>query len=260
MTVYVGTSGWQYRHWLGRFYPRKPRVADDLAFYAERFQTVELNGTFYKLPEAKTFADWARRTPDDFVFAMKANRFLTHIKRLKEPHDAIERMMGAAAKLGSKLGPVLVQLPPGFRCDVGRLRETLGAFADITPGTRVAFEFRDESWYTDDVRASLCAADAALCIADRGSKLITPAWRTAEWGYVRFHEGRGRPPSCYGPGALGSRARLINDIFGAAEVWAYFNNDAHGCALRDARTFARACEREGLDVTRTPSPQDVRVG
>jgi len=142
MPLYIGTSGWQYRHWLGRFYPRDRRPHDDLAYYAARFQSVELNGTFYKLPEAGTFDDWRDRTPPDFVFAMKASRFLTHIKRLNEPHEPVTRMMERASHLGAKLGPVLLQLPPQFTRDTNRLRVAL---AEFDAHARVAVEFRHDS-------------------------------------------------------------------------------------------------------------------
>ena len=175
MPLYIGTSGWQYRHWLGRFYPRKPRLEDDLAFYAARFQTVELNGTFYRLPEAETFADWAARVPGDFIFAVKASRYLTHIKRLNDPEEPVQRLMTRAARLGAKLGPVLVQLPPNMKRDVGRLQRALDAFPrDV----RIAVEFRHDSWYVDEVRDLLARSGAALCLADRGSQMITPEWRT----------------------------------------------------------------------------------
>lgn len=261
MTVYIGTSGWQYRHWLGRFYPRRPRASDELAYYARRFATVEANGTFYRLPEASTFEDWARRTPGDFIFAMKASRFLTHIKRLKEPREAVERMMERAVKLGVKLGPVLLQLPPDFRCDLGRLRDTLDAFDALAAGVRVAVEFRHHSWFAEETRRLLEQRNAALCIADRGSRLITPPWRTADWGYVRFHEGRAHPRPCYGASALASRAELIRGLFGRdASVFAYFNNDPLACALRDAAVFANACTRAGLCPARTVDAHDVAVG
>src|SRR5437870_6066666 len=125
--VLVGTSGWQYRHWRERFYPRK-RGLDDLAYYAERFQTVEINASFYRLPEADTFRDWARRVPEDFVFGVKASRYLTHILRLREPQDAVQRLMNNAGGLGKKLGPVLLQLPATFRLDISRLAAALEAF------------------------------------------------------------------------------------------------------------------------------------
>jgi uncharacterized protein YecE (DUF72 family) len=261
MTVYIGTSGWQYKHWRDRFYPRTPRVPDELAFYAARFQTVEANGTFYRLPEASTFEDWAARTPDDFVFAMKASRFLTHIRRLNEPRDAVERMMERASKLGGKIGPVLLQLPPDFRCDIRRLEGALVAFDKFAPGVRVAAEFRHDSWFVDDVRRVLEQHDAAFCIADRGSRLITPAWRTAGWGYWRFHEGRASPRPCYGRSSLSARAVTIRDLFGSeSNVYAYFNNDALACALRDAHVFAEACLRAGLCPTRTAPANEIKVG
>ena len=250
MPVYAGTSGWQYRDWRGRFYPRKPAPDDDLAFYAARFQTVELNATFYRLPEADTFAGWAKRVPGDFVFAMKASRFLTHVRRLRDPQEAVERMMSRARRLGRKLGPVLLQLPPDMRRDGDRLRATLRAFPRRT---RVAVEFRHPSWFDDAIRRLLEDHGAALCLADRGSRLITPAWRTADWGYIRFHEGRSKDAPCYGETALRSRAALVAATWGpSADVFVYFNNDAYACAVRDAALFARAARRCRLDVSRTP--------
>src|SRR5690349_8652101 len=128
MPAYVGTSGWQYRHWRGAFYPRLARGPDELAFYAARFATVELNGTFYRLPEAATFTGWAARTPADFIFAVKASRYLTHIRRLREPAEPVQRLMDRAGRLGAKLGPVLLQLPPTLQADAGLLRDTLQEF------------------------------------------------------------------------------------------------------------------------------------
>lgn len=256
MTIHIGTSGWQYRHWLGRFYPSKPRVPDDLAFYAGRFATVELDSTFYRLPASATFEAWKRRTPDEFVFSMKASRYLTHIRRLRDPHDPVDLILSRAAGLGEKLGPVLLQLPPQMRRDDARLAATLREFDGRA---RVAVEFRHDSWFDDAVRRILEAHDAAICLADSGSRLVTPVWRTAGWGYVRFHFGTGSPPSCYGAQALVSRAHLLAVVFGDADVFVYFNNDAYGCALRDASRFARACARIGLTTTRTPEPE-IRAG
>jgi uncharacterized protein YecE (DUF72 family) len=260
LTLYVGTSGWQYRHWSGRFYPRRPAPADELAFYAERFGTVEANGTFYRLPPAGTFDDWRRRVADGFVFAIKASRFLTHMKRLSEPDQPVERLMSRASRLGPKLGPVLLQLPPNMRPDTGRLRDTFDAFARHGD-PRVAVEFRDERWFVADVRRLLEQRNAALCLADRDSRLVTPAWRTADWAYVRFHSGRARPQPCYGRDALSSRARLIADTWGRdADAYVYFNNDPLACALRDAIVFARVARSVGLRPTAVPDVGDVRVG
>jgi uncharacterized protein YecE (DUF72 family) len=171
--LHIGTSGWEYAHWNRRFYPRG--TADRLDLYAEHFRTVEVSGTFYRLPETRTFADWARRTPDRFIVALKASRFLTHVRRLRQPKAPTRRLLSRADGLGSKLGPILLQLPPSFAPDADLLSDALDAFGDL----RVAVEFRDARWYTDDTRGVLESHDAALCIADRGSRLITPPWRTA---------------------------------------------------------------------------------
>jgi uncharacterized protein YecE (DUF72 family) len=254
--IYIGTSGWQYRHWVHCFYPRKPRAPDELAYYAQRFATVELNGTFYRLPETATFEEWQRRTPDDFIFAMKASRFLTHIKRLRDPHEAVERMMARASKLGPKLGPVLLQLPPQLARDDGALDATL---RELDGRARVAVEFRHPSWFEEGVRLVLQRHGAALCLADRGSRLITPLWRTAEWGYVRFHSGLGQPPGCYGDAALAARAQALADVYGDCDMYVYFNNDGFACALRDTARFSEACRAAGLATTRVAPPSDIRM-
>ncbi|HEX5014490.1 MAG TPA: DUF72 domain-containing protein [Candidatus Limnocylindrales bacterium] len=256
MPVWIGTSGWQYRDWRGRFYPSKLPVRLWLEAYAARFATVESNNAFYRLPERRTFEDWADRTPDDFVMAVKVSRFLTHIKRLADPVEPVARFTERAGGLGEKLGPALVQLPPQFRADIGRLRAALDAFPD---GIRVAVEFRHPSWFTDEVRSILEERGAALCLADRRGPR-TPIWRTTDWTFVRFHEGRARPRPCYGRAALATWARRIADNWQPDEdVFAYFNNDHRACAPRDAARFAVQCRRVGLIPTRTPSVRSVRV-
>jgi uncharacterized protein YecE (DUF72 family) len=258
VTLYIGTCGWEYAHWRGRFYPGTRGREDELAYYAARFGSVEVDGTFYRLPEAEVFEDWARRVPDDFVFSIKASRYLTHIRRLKEPVEPVAHLLSRVRRLGKKLGPILLQLPPDMRRDAGRLRDALRAFG---PHTRVAVEFRHDSWYVEETRATLVAHEAALCLADRGSRLVTPTWRTAAWGYMRFHYGTGRPAGCYGRRALAARAETIRRLFGPdADVFAYFNNDGYACALRDARTFAGAARRQGLRPARVPGLRDVRAG
>ena len=256
MPVWIGTSGWQYRDWRGLFYPQGLRQASWLEHYADRFRVVEVNNAFYRLPEANTFTAWAERTPDDFVVAVKASRYLTHIRRLREPSEAVARLLERARCLGPKLGPVLLQLPPTLAADLGALRATLACFpADV----RVAVEFRHESWFSDETRGVLADHDAAFCLAD-SPKRRTPEWRTASWGYVRFHEGRSSPRPCYGRTALGNWAGRLADLFGPDDdVYAFFNNDPRGCAVRDARRLARAVERAGLPPTRVPSSREVAV-
>jgi uncharacterized protein YecE (DUF72 family) len=256
MPLYIGTSGWQYRHWRETFYPRGVAQAAWLEFYAERFATVESNAAFYRLPDASTFAAWAKRTPDDFVMAVKASRYLTHIIRLREPEESVRLIADRVRELGDKRGPILVQLPPTMKIELDRLRRTLDAFhADW----RVCVEFRHRSWFTDEVRRELEERSAALCLADRHGP-ITPIWRTTDWTYVRFHSGRSKPLPCYGRQALASWVRRIRDNWTPDEdAYVYFNNDPRACALRDAIVFARLAHRAGFHATRVPDRHDVTV-
>ena len=257
MTVYIGTSGWQYKDWRERVYPKAVPQRAWLEYYAERFQTVESNNAFYMLPKHETFKAWAERTPDDFVMAVKMSRYLTHIKRLKESHEPVERFIDHASNLGKKLGPVLLQLPPNLKANLGLLDETL---TNLGHRVSVAVEFRHDTWFTDETRALLERHGAALCMADRGSRPISPFWDTCGWTYLRFHEGLATPSPCYGRTSLRTWAERLADIWGpSADVWAYFNNDPGGCAVRDARIFAREVERVGLEPTRVPK-ETIPVG
>jgi uncharacterized protein YecE (DUF72 family) len=254
--IYVGTSGWQYRDWRGRFYPAGLPLARWLPYYAERFRTVEVNNTFYRLPKRETFERWADATPPDFVFALKVSRFLTQFKRLRDPQEPAERFMKAASGLAGKLGPLLLQLPPGFRAAPEQLREALAAFPE---GVRLAVEFRDDSWWTDAVRQVLERADAALCLADRGGRLVSADWRTAGWGYVRLHWGA--DDACYSEFELRTWSRLLCDRFDPGDdVFVFFNNDPGACAVRNASEFARLLAEAGRYVSRTPDPLDTLFG
>lgn len=255
--LWVGTSGWQYKHWRGRFYPQKLAAARWLEHYAERFATVEVNNTFYRLPNPTTFKDWGARVPADFAMAIKASRYLTHYRRLREPEEPVSRLMKHAAPLGEHLAVVLVQLPPDLKAEPARLDETLRAFGRRV---RVAVEPRHESWWCDEVQAVLRAHDAALCLADRGSRIITPEWRTADWCYVRFHFGLAQPTSCYGPDALRRWATRLHDMYGDdADGYVYFNNDGRACAPRDAARFARDMANAGFDAGRAAEPRECHL-
>jgi uncharacterized protein YecE (DUF72 family) len=257
MPLLVGTSGWQYRHWRQTFYPNGLAQSRWLEFYADRFATVESNAAFYRLPEKSTFEAWADRTPDDFVWAVKVSRYLTHIKRLGEPTEPVKRFVDRAEGLGRKLGPALLQLPPQFKRNDERLEETL---AEFPRSMRVAVEFRHSSWWEPEIRRILERHRAALCWADRAGPR-SPLWVTTDWAYVRFHHGRAQPRSCYGRQAL---ATWINRIEGElpdrADSYVYFNNDGHACALRDAIVFARLAQAAGLRPSRVPHSSDVRLG
>ncbi len=257
VTVWIGTSGWQYRDWRGRLYPQRLPVARWLEHYAAAFATVESNNAFYRLPERHTFEAWAERTPPDFRIAVKVSRYLTHILRLREPEEPVERFVQRVAGLGPKLGPVLLQLPPQLRCDAERLAATLDRFpAEM----QVAVEFRHPSWFVDEIRALLTERSAALCLADR-RRPLTPVWRTASWTYLRFHEGRAAPRPCYGRTALASWAqRLATGWAPDEDAWVFFNNDPRGCAPRDAARFARLTARAGLRPSRVPPVRRVPAG
>lgn len=249
MPTQIGTSGWHYRDWKDHFYPAGLPSSAWLGYYAERFATVELNNAFYRLPERSAFEAWADALPDGFVVAVKASRYLTHIRRLRDPGEPVRRLVDRAAGLGPKLGPFLLQLPPNFPADPVLLDSALAAFP---PRQRVAVEPRHPSWFADPVRVLLERHGAALCLADnRGC--ATPLWATTDWGYVRFHYGRGRPPSCYGRAALDHWAKRLADLWPAtADVFVYFNNDMNGCAPRDGHQFGLAAARAGLSPTRVP--------
>ena len=257
MPVIIGTSGWQYRHWRERFYPEGVAQKRWLEYYMERFQTVESNNAFYMLPKPETFKSWADRTPDDFIMAVKVTRYITHIKRLKDTAEPVERYLTNASQLGKKLGPVLLQLPPNLKADLDNLDLTLRHFGGRA---QVSVEFRHDSWWTDECRQLLESHRANLCLADRGSRPITALWKTTDWGYVRFHAGTAAPEPCYGRAAMRTWAQRIADDYGPdSDVYVYFNNDPEGCALRDAQVFARECDRAGLAPTRVPQER-IPVG
>jgi len=251
MPVFVGTSGWQYDSWRGVLYPTRLPQRRWLECYAEQFQVVEVNSTFYHLPPAATFDGWRRRTPDDFIFALKLSRYLTHIKRLRDAEEAVDLFLERAAPLDGKVGPLLLQLPPDFRAEPQRLATVLDRF----PRTlRVAVEFRHSSWFTSEVRGLLEARNVALCLADRRSRLLGPLWRTADWGYLRMHEGRATPRPSYGRDALASWAKRIAQLWeDGSDVYVFFNNDPLGCAVRDGSRFARAVSRLQRAVSRVPA-------
>lgn len=256
MPVFVGTSGWQYASWRGRFYPRGVAQARWLDHYAARFVVVEVNNTFYRLPERRTFEDWAARAPAGFLFVCKVSRFLTHVKRLRDPDEPVSRFLDRLAGLGDRTGPVLLQLPPTLRRDVDRLAAVLDRFG----GVRTAVEFRHPSWFDDGVMALLEDHDAALCLTDRESRVIGPVLRTASWAYVRLHAGRARPRPCYGWAALAHWAERLAGLWGPDDAaFVFFNNDGHACAVRDAVRFAGAARRAGLAATRVPAEEEVSV-
>jgi uncharacterized protein YecE (DUF72 family) len=246
--LWVGTSGWQYRHWIGVLYPAGTPSRQWLALYSANFQTVEVNSTFYRLPSGAAFAGWAASTPDDFRLSCKLSRYLTHVLRLRRPGPALERFLGRASALGPKMGPLLLQLPPDLEVAEGRLEETLAALPE---GIRVAVEPRHPSWFRADVRACLERHRAALCLSDREGSPVCPLWRTATFGYLRLHWG-GRPGPGYDRGQLVAWLERLGDLHGREDdVFVYFNNDPQGAAVEDARQFSLLASSRGWRVSRT---------
>lgn len=231
MDVLVGTSGWQYDSWRGRFYPAEVPKRAWLRYIAERFPTVEVNNTFYMLPKATSFERWRAETPEGFVITLKASRYITHIRRLRDCRDAVATFWERARLLGPRLGPVLFQLPPRFAADPELLRDFLGV---LPSGTRAAFEFRDRSWEREDVYELLDAAGAAFVLADRPGARV-PEVVTGGWSYVRFHQGR-EGVADYPREKLRRWATRIAAT-SARRTYVYFNNDPGGAAARDAMSL-----------------------
>ena len=264
MPMVIGTSGWQYRDWRDVLYPAGVAQARWLEYYARTFPTVENNGTFYRLPGAGAFAAWRDRTPDGFLMVVKASRYLTHIRRLRDPAEPVARLLGAAAHLGPRLGPVLLQLPPTMTADLDALENCLSAFASFRPPAdaplaapvRVAVEFRHESWWTDETRRIMARHDAALCWADRQEQPVAPLWRTAGWGYLRLHEGAGRSWPRYTRAALRRWIQATADNWQPAEdAFVFFNNDQLGAAPHDALAFAALARDAGHQVAAVSADQ-----
>lgn len=227
----IGCSGWNYRHWRGTFYPSALPPARWFEHYARHFDTVEVNNTFYQLPDEDVFDAWDRQAPAGFVYAIKASRFLTHMKKLKDPAEPVARILGRARRLGAHLGPVLYQLPPGWKCNAPRLRALLELLPrDLTH----VLEFRDPSWYTDDALAALAEHGAGLCVHDMpGSAPQRLALGKAV--YVRFHGVNGTYAGAYPEAALRAWAAWLAEQRAAGrDVYAYFNNDIGTHAVRDA--------------------------
>lgn len=229
--ICLGTSGYVYRHWReGVFYPPGLNAREELAYYASRFPTVELNNSFYRLPSPEAFDRWRDITPPGFQFAVKGSRFITHIKQLREVSEEITLLMSRAIRLGPKLGPVLFQLPPTQQIDLTRLADFL---SQLSAHRRWVIEFRHPSWHTSTVYQLLTDHQVALCIPVGGGSHPDRV-TTAPFTYIRMHRGQ-EPAGGFTEEELGSWAAQIRALRTAGkEVYVYFNNDWEGFAIRDA--------------------------
>jgi uncharacterized protein YecE (DUF72 family) len=229
---HVGTSGWSYRHWRGPFYPAAMgKGADQLRFYAERFDAVEVNGTFYRLIEVETFRRWREQTPAQFVFACKGSRYLTHMKRLKDAARGVGRFFERIEALEEKLGPIVFQLPGRFKPDRDRL---VGFLQALPAGHRYAFEFRDPRWFEPEILEALRQRDVALCLYEFAG-LEAPLEITADFVYIRLHGPESAYQGSYGGAALRTWTKRIRGWSGKGlDVYCYFDNDDRGFAPKNA--------------------------
>jgi uncharacterized protein YecE (DUF72 family) len=227
LRVHVGTSGFSYKEWKGSFYPANIKPAEMLRFYGERFRAVEINNTFYRMPQAATLAPWTEQVGADFRFVLKAPQRITHQKRLSGIEDDVSYFLAAAAALGDRLGPVLFQLPPYLKKDVSRLDALLRL---VPAGQRAALEFRHESWFADDVYESLQRAGAALCLADTDEAPLETLRPTAPWGYLRLRRTE------YDEAALGRWAERVR-AQSWEEAFVFFKHEDEGKGPLFAQAF-----------------------
>jgi uncharacterized protein YecE (DUF72 family) len=232
--IHIGTSGWSYAHWTGKFYPTGLKNKRWLNYYSGQFKTVEINSSFYHLPTPQTFTGWKESTAADFLFSVKVSRYITHVKKLKDCREAFNRLLTAAKELGEKLGPFLFQLPP----NMGKNEDRLEEFLKILPEKyKYAFEFRNENWLTDDIFGLLEDAGCAFVISS------SPGFPhkeeiTADFCYIRMHGPSNLYSSSYSNDELKKCASLIKkNLKKNIENYVYFNNDARGYAVENARTL-----------------------
>lgn len=230
--IHIGTSGWHYAHWKGPFYPPDLPSSGYLAHYLQFFQTVEINNSFYKLPSKETFQQWRQTVPPGFLFAVKANRYITHMKKLIDPEQPLTTMFERLEALEDHLGPVLYQLPPRFRLNLERLQQFLAA---LPAGPLAAFEFRDPSWFDPAVYATLAAHNAAFCIYHL-NRSLSPREVTADFVYLRLHGPEGAYQGRYSDQELAGWAAAIRQWSeDGRDIYCYFDNDQAGYAVQDAR-------------------------
>lgn len=238
--IWIGTSGWNYKHWRGRFYPEELKHAEEFEYYQHFFDTVELNNPFYHLPPPETFKHWKAETPKDFVFAVKASRYITHMKKLKDAGDALDTFFSNARLLGKKLGPVLFQLPPGWKVN----EERLGDFLKQLPKKKkYAFEFRNTTWYTEGVYQLLRKYNCAFCIYELAGH-TSPLQVTADFVYIRLHGPGNKYQGNYSTATLKKWTKKMTEWSSEGkEVYMYFDNDQNAYAAFNAQKIKELTSR-----------------
>jgi len=229
--VHIGTSGWHYEHWAGPFYPEDVPRKDYLTYYSQHFHTVEINNSFYQLPTAKTLASWYKAVPEGFRFAVKASRYITHMKKLKDPKEPLNAFLNRVDVLGDKLGPILFQLPPRWHFDADRLYD----FLSMLPSRyRYAFEFRDTSWINPEAYEAMKKSGVAFCVYDLAG-YQSPKEITADFIYVRLHGPGSAYKGSYSVAVLSGWAGAFSTwVNKGRDVFCYFDNDEDGYAVQNA--------------------------
>ena len=230
--IHIGTSGWSYKHWVGKFYPDKSNSEEQFEFYTRHFDTVEINNSFYKLPPRSVFENWYKYSPKKFLFVVKANRFITHMLKLTKPQEPITRLFNSIDALKEKLGPVLFQLPPKWKVNAVRFKEFLEA---LPKGQRYVFEFRNETWYTEEIYQLLHQYNCAFCIYELGGHM-SPMNITADFVYLRLHgPTENKYQGSYSNAVLKKWAKqCIQWQKEKKDVYVYFDNDQEAYAVYNA--------------------------
>ncbi len=253
----IGTSGWHYAHWREVFYPRELAPSGWLGWYARHFDCVEVNNAFYRLPSQGTVRQWAESVPEGFSFAVKASRYITHVRRLNDCAQAVQRFLDRMHGLGPHQGPVLFQLPGRWRPDLSRLQSFLDG---LPPALDAAFEFRDLRWHTRDVADLLAAHGVAFCVYDADGER-SPLWLTAPFAYVRMHGPLRWYAGEYRRAGLGWLAEWLTELRRAGKgAWVFFNNDAEGRAVRDALALKELVGGIGREDRFTPAGEAAVPG
>lgn len=232
--IHIGTSGWHYKHWIGKYYPGGTKDSEQLGFYIKDFSTVEINNSFYRLPPRDAFVQWQKAVPDDFMFSVKASRYITHMKKLKDPEESLSQLVEHASGLGAKLGPVLFQLPPGWKINAERLEEFLEA---LPKKWRCVFEFRNSSWYHEEVYEALRRHNCAFCIYELDGH-TTPVKVTADFVYIRLHGPGDKYQGSYSASDLRKWQKLAEGwLDEGRDVFVYFDNDQAAYAAFNAKSL-----------------------
>ncbi len=242
--IYIGTSGWSYEHWKENFYPEGLKATDWLSYYSQVFSTVEINTTFYHTPRVTTVEHWNEIVPENFLFSVKANRYITHRKRLHDCKKSLGIFYKSIEKFKTKIGPILIQLPPSFKANKERLIDFVH---NLNKKYKYTFEFRHDTWFTDEIYEILTKHNLALCITDLHGKL-TPEAVTADFVYIRLHGPQKAYSGSYGPIRLRKWKNKIEAWTKQADVFCYFDNDEKGYAIQDAKYLLGSLNK-GLKLT-----------